>query len=407
MTLKHFISFLILILTPLLYGQAKYESFLIENDIHRQAEKGAILIDYYRENNIDSLKIISIDVIEFGKRKKNDFAIAVGLNGYGKYAMLTGKVESGLTCFKKSLHYFEKQEDYSNVSILLNEIGNAYLLHGELYNALESFRTSLKVGVHSSDNTDAFNGELGMSKCFFALGDTLKGLKILTTYKNKALNLEKYESAAIASAYLSTIEQDRGNDRDSRLYLEESIAYGEKSTSIVQLANSYTNKAILYFQLDEADSSLLFFNKALYKRQEIGRPRLIVESYFNLASYYIFIEDYPKAITMVSESIDLAETNELLLDEFDGVELLAYIYEEQNDTKNLLVAERRMVGLSEAKEKRELMDEEWSNYIASIKFGGSVSPSNSEKTTPSYAWMIILSIIGVIGVKGLLKRKKS
>jgi len=405
MIVKHFIPFLIFILPTLLYGQTKYESFLIENDIYRQAEKGAVLIDYYRENNVDSLKIISIDLIEFGKRKKNDFAMAIGLNGYGKYAILTGKVESGLICFKKSLHYFEKQEDYSNVSILLNEIGNAYLLHGEIYNALESFRISLKVGAHSPEYTDAFNGEIGMSKCFFALGDTIKGLQLLIGYKNKALMNSKYESAAIASAYLSTIEQDRDNVKDSQLYLEESIAYGEKSKSLVQLANSLTNKAILCFQLDKVDSSLVFFEDALNKRQQLGRPRLIVESYFNLASFYVFNEDYPQAISMISESIELARKNELLLDEYDGTELLAYIYEEQNDFENLTLVKQNMIALSEAKEKRALIDEEWSNYIESIQLEKIAEPLQNKKKTPSYVWVIILSIIVVIGVKGLLKRK--
>lgn len=372
-----------------LNSQVEYKDFLAEEKVSRQSEIGSNLIERYRVDDLDSLKIISIDLIEIGKRNQNEYCLAKGFFGFGVYNVLAGSEEAGVSSLKKALEYFRSKEDWSMVSQIFKDIGNGHLVEGEYYNAIELFKTSIDFGKLSNEPTDIFNGEIGLAECYLSLGDTVKGYSFLLSFKKKAIKYHRFEAASIAAARLSTLEQDSDHLYESMLYLKESIQLGGKLKSKLQKSNCITNKAILYFNMGKIDSSLICFNEALKIKSELNRPKQISEAYFNLSSYYILIGDLEEAEIMVSKSIETAKNNGFIIEEYDGVELLLYINKELNEESEILKAKEILKGLSDQLEKNKKIDSNLMAYVNGIKTE-KVKKGTEKNTSSSYMWFFLL-----------------
>lgn len=384
-------------------SQISYTSFLSEKNEIVQAEIAYELLENYRVNDLDSLKIVSVDLIEIGERNSNQFAIATGLSGFGSYCILSGSVKPGIDNLKIALKYFEKNEDWSHVSQIFNEIGNAYLMIGEFNSAIEAYSMSLEIGELSDDETDAFSGEIGLGKAYVAIGDTTNGVSSVSSYKMKAVELNKYEAAANASSFLSTIAQDRGDLEKSLEYLEESLRYGKMYNSKLVISHGLTNKAILFIYMQKIDSSLILFEQALELRKELNRPRQIVEAYYNLSNYYMVVEDYSEAMKQANISIQIAQENQLVVDEYDALELLSEIYGELNQQEKTEEVERRMGLLKVKLEKKTDVDEELINYINEINtLEVDSTEVKNQSSSRNYLWLLLLIPVGIF----FLRRKK-
>lgn len=381
-----------------LNSQVEYNDFLAEEKVSRQSEIGSNLIERYRVDDLDSLKIISIDLIEIGKRNRNEYCLAKGFFGYGVYNVLTGSVEAGVSSLKKALEYFRSKEDWSMVSQIFKDIGNGYLVEGEYYNAIELFKTSIDFGGLSNEPTDKFNGEIGLAECYLSLGDTVKGYSLLLSFKKKAVENYRFEAASIAAARLSTLEQDSDHLNESMVYLKESIQLGSKLKSKLQKSNCITNKAILYFNMGKVDSSLICFNQALKMKSELNRPKQISEAYFNLSSYYILIGNLEEAEIMILKSIEIAKINGFLVEEYDGVELLLYINKERNEDSKILKSERILKEISDQLEKNKKIDNNLITYVSDIKTE-KLKQGMIKNRSSSYVWLILLFPLVLLFVK--------
>lgn len=164
------------------FSQNSYDDFKKEINIDRKAEICLELNYLYVRRDLDSLKIVGVELMLDAAETKNKFAEAVAEWMLGDFQIRTGLTESGLENLRKSLGYFEKQENYTLSSELYNTIGHALLIVGEYDEAKIAYETSLKQGGYSSDVTAAFNGELGLGHVYLALNDTVEALNLVIHY---------------------------------------------------------------------------------------------------------------------------------------------------------------------------------------------------------------------------------
>jgi len=385
-------------------SQVSYQQYENERDLHKKTEVAYFLLNEYSMNSLDSLRMISTELILLGKENNIDYSISTGEFGLGSFFLRTGKQHKAIEFLKSSLVYFKSIGDYQLVSEILNEIGNSYAINGEYTNAIESYISSMDFGSISTDETASFNGEIGLAKAYFSLGDTLKGESTLASYIKECIKFEKYQSISNAYGYLGMIEQDKGNEEESMSFLDKSIFYGLKSNSKIQLSHIYTNKAIVFFSVEEYDSSLVFFKKALELRKELRRPRQVCESYFNLASFFIERGDLEQAIKEVNSSIALAKSNSLIQDEYDGVELLEYIYGENGDS---IAQKKQSVLLHDLKlqleEKKEL-DSDLVDYITEVEASLPKEKEVSQNDGRNKSWMLVAGIFIIVLAGGVIGR---
>ncbi len=400
-----YLSFVLIFINfTYVFGQVTYQQYEEEKDLYKKTEIAYTLICDYEMNNLDSSRLLATQLILLGKENGFEYSIAMGEYGVGSYYLRTGKQEKAIPFLKSALVYFKSKEDYKIVSEILNEIGNSYAMNGEYTNAIESYISSMDFGFISNDETAAFNGQIGLAKAYFSLGDTLKGETAMMAYIKSCVKHEKYQSISNAYSYLGMIEQDKGNLNESINLIDKSIYYGLKSDSKLQLSHVYTNKAIIFFSIEEYDSSLIFFEKALELRKELSRPRQICEAYFNLASYYIERGDYSQAIIEIEKSILMAQGNGLLQDEYDGVELLEFIYDEIGDDKAKEEQSALLGELSFKMEDKKRLNKDLVSYIDEIESSLPSEGSAKKENVENKSWMLIAGGVIIILAGGVLGR---
>jgi tetratricopeptide (TPR) repeat protein len=312
-----------------LHGQVTYSQFTQQSDLKVKSEMALELWNEYSRSDLDSLKVLAVDLLLLASEKKHGFARAVGRRILGSYLYRSGKVDQGLEFLMLARDYFEKKEDYTIASEIWNDIGHSFLLNGAYVKARKAYNKSLLFGEKSFDVTASFNAKLGLGRSYIMEGDTSTGMRLLHSYKQKSLEHDKYEAAADVFAYMAMIEQEMGNRLLSREYFDKSITYSKMSDSKVHLAHSYANLGIRHYNSGDYDSSLFYFEKSLELRLELKTTRPILEAYYNLGFFYLDRNDSDQALLHFETGRVLAEKHNYWVDVVDFLGELIPIYEER------------------------------------------------------------------------------
>jgi tetratricopeptide (TPR) repeat protein len=394
-------------------GQRTFSDFLYEQDIFKKSEIALFLTNEYLRNDLDSLKILSVGLLLEAADKKNKFARAVGYASLGSYQIRTGEIESGIHHLKQSKKHFELKRDYTLLSSTANEIGNAYVMMGKYHLAIDAYLESLQYGKNAKDETEAFNAKMGLGRAYYASGDTALGIMTILQYKNKAIEHNKFESAANAYAFLGQIEMDRENFVLSREFYEKNLEMCAKSSSKIQLSHSFNNKAILHFNVGELDSCLHYFKKALQLRMVINNKKGVAESYFNIASYYLETGDTNNALVYFNESVATASSNYLLADEKDALEEMLSIFENLSNPQELTRVQKRLDELNHTIQSRSAVDKQIIDYtemvVGNTEMLYSKESNNDASFYYDYLWLLIvgtfLTLIYLVLKKVIRKRE--
>ena len=377
-------------------GQSNYSEFLNESDEHKKAEIGLELIEYYTRKDVDSLKVIAAELLMSDSDEEVELSKVVGDYSLGVYFSRKGQIKEGVECLKRSLHYFQRRMDFDNSSLILNQLGNSYVLDGEYMNAIQFYIKSLDVGLRAVDEEYQYVGKIGLSKSYFFLGDTVKGISMMLQYKNDALKFGRFEAAANAFSILGMVELDRGEIQKSLQFFEKSIALGLKSKSLMQLSHVYTNKAIVFFTIDELDSSLVYFEKALKTRVKLNNPRQITEAYFNLTSYYTEQGLYEEALVPAHATLNIAIENNLIVDEVDAYDLLKEIYAGLGEVEQLAKLKTKQDAVKLELDNKQQLDKELIEYLQQLSNEPTERKIKSEIASKKPIWIIGLLIVFIL-----------
>ena len=402
---KIFHLFLLLTVSFTAKSQSTYNDYINETAINRKAEICLDLNNLYIRRDIDSLKIVGIELMLEAAETKNRFAEAVAEWMLGTYQIRVGATKNGLENLKYALNFFEKKEDYTLISELYNHIGHGFLLLGEYDEAVISYRESLKQGELSPDETAIFNAELGLGRAYIQLGDTALAMKLISHYRDESIRLSKYEAASDALAYMGMIEYDRGSIELARELYLKSMETSLKSNSLVHLSHAQTNQAIVLFSLGKLDSSLHYFNESLRLRIQLNNIRPIIESYFNLGNYYEGISDTLEAERYYLISRKLSIENHFVADHLDAVDALLLMYDGNYDEIQLNLWQDEMDSLKSQLKTQRGVDDEILEYALSAypKKEASVIANNNVKGI----YIVPVLIICIVLVFFILKKRKN
>lgn len=387
-------------------AQNSFRDFEREKDINKKGEIGLYLWNEYLRNDIDSLKILAVELMLSAAEEKSTFAKTVGNFALGSYLIRNGKIADGIFQLRESEKYFAQKEDYTILSETYNEIGNGYFLAGEYHKAIKSYLESLRYGNLSPDITAAFNAKIGLGKSYCAIGDTAVAILTVEKYKSEAIKLLKFEAAADAYAFLAQIEDDRKNVDLAREYFDKSIVFSAKSKSIVHLSHAYANKAIRDFGLGEMDSSLFYFEKSLALRKQINHWKGIVEGYYNLGYYYFENGDYKMSEEFYNKSVVLARKKNFKGDELDALVDMQPLYKALNNLTELARIEKRIFQLKAEMESDESADQEIIAYAQKVLLEANVEDEAEMTKGKSYlnVWLIGSGLL-LLGIF-ILRRKR-
>lgn len=307
-------------------SQVSYNELLRETDYELKVEKASRQSYKFGVNDIDSLLILSNYLLV---NNSNDLLYQIGKRSLGSYCVKAGFQERGRKYLIESSNSFNELGEIALNSEALNEIGNSYFLSGEGRLAIESYLLSMDIGEESQDLTSHYNGMLGLAKVYCSVGDTILGLQFAESFISNALDDDKYEALADGYAFLGMIYFDLGEAYKAKNYYKQSLYYSKMSGSRLHLAHAFNNRAIIDYQSNQLDSSYFYFNKSLGLRKSIGNTKSVVESYFNLGSYFIGIEQVDVGVKYIDSSRVLSNKLGFLQDEIDALEMLD-LYSDSN-----------------------------------------------------------------------------
>lgn len=300
-------------------AQLSIKSFEQASGVEERLEVGTRLSYKYGVNYLDSLMILSNLLINSAD---SDLERSLSRRVLGSYLVKSGQLDASRVALVRALKLLGVRKDFKLKSEILNEIGNSYFLSGDGRLAIEAYLLSINVGEGSADETSFYNGMLGAGKAFCMAGDTTEGLLYVNQFIKMAKKDNKHEALADSYAFLGMIQMENGEKSKSNWSYKQSLYNSQLSGSKLHLAHSFTNRAILDYQNNVLDSSLCFFEKSLKLRKEIGNSKTIVESYFNLANYYLGLDDVDQAIEQLKLSERMALKFGFIQDELDAIELI-------------------------------------------------------------------------------------
>jgi len=93
-----------------------------------------------------------------------------------------------------------------------------------------------------------------------------------------------------------------------------SIVLNQKIENKNAIMNLYTNIGMVYTDLNQIETALLYFRKSLMIRREFGDKQLIVTGLLNMATPLQKLERYDESIKMVDEALEFSKLlNEIRL----------------------------------------------------------------------------------------------
>lgn len=360
-----FVFLLILNFQDILYSQEIFsEEFLTDEEFSNRLSKELSQMNSedrfnYVSDLLDELIMNRIDRIVILNELYSDWVnstleVALLKLSKGCFMYRTGEIDSAVIYLNHSSEILRENGRFQLSSESYNELGNAYFTGGRLNMAVNSYLNSLKVGHDSDDETAKFNAFLGLGRSYCAAGDTVIGVKLLNEYLRRSRELKKMEASSDACGALAVIYQDIGDKQMSDYYYKKGHEYSSKSDSRSMQSNSLTNRAIVAFNSGKVDSAYLFFQNALQLRVSLGSSRPIVDSYFNLASFKIMLNEYTSAKSYIDTAMMIADENGLTIEQMDLTELLMEVLDREN---NQTEVEKLRIQLDSMRNAQEINSE--------------------------------------------------
>lgn len=367
------------------FSQTSFWTFEQEENIDKKALLAVDLHDRYLREDIDSIKIIGAKLLF--EDSLSSFAKFTAFRLLGAYYLRKGLMTRSLQLLKSSANYFEEVQDYDQASETLNHLGHALFLMGEYDESKLSYNRSLRLGKLGNDASSAFNALLGLGKVNVAVGDTLRGEYYIKEYKRRALELKKFEAVADAYGFLGMVADEKGNRSLAHEYYLKSFNYSMRTNSKIHMSHAFTNRAIVYFDNGELAKSLEMFEKALKTRTDLNNGKTIIESYYNLASYYQQLDDRANSLKYYYLAENLANEEGFIVEELDAINAIFSTHFEILDAPRLRT---RKLELEKTLKDREGVDEE---IIEGLIDQAEVSNSETKATRE---WKLIYAIAFIV-----------
>ncbi|MDI6916770.1 MAG: tetratricopeptide repeat protein, partial [Thermoplasmatales archaeon] len=184
--------------------------------------------------------------------------------------------------------------------------GDIYSLKGELNNAIDSYRRSLKLCEKIKDNTGTAKSYLKIGDIYWmksewdtSLGMFNRGLNMSKKINNPELTAEGYHG--LGKTYWRKGELDL-----AKKYFN--LCFKHTVDNDLLLAKNYTGLGTINMDQGRYDTAITLYNKALKYFDEIGKKYETIRMYNNLAVTYARKKEYNKAVEYHVKQISLAES---------------------------------------------------------------------------------------------------
>lgn len=367
------------------------EELIDEKNLDRRIEMWSESKAFIVRNNLDSLKIMGLELME----TKNEILIGYGRSTLGSYYIRTNNIPRGISLLKLACEDFRDDGRDIFVSQTENEIGNAYYFMGNYNQAAEHYKASLVFGESTSDPSSSYNGMHGFGRSLCASGDSIRGKLFVQKFLEYCLRDNKFGSAADACGYLGMIAGVEGKIELMSAYYSRAARYALKTGTKIDRANAYTNRAISAYYKGNVNLTIQYFEFARKLREEIGETRPIAESLYNLGVLYSETAELEKAKYYAETGEKLSSDSGLKEMQLECLILLLEIEGKRNNSQVLDKIQRDINRLQNELSSMKNIE------VGIVDSVIAITGINKEETTKSNLLHIVAFFL-VVGSAGLL-----
>jgi tetratricopeptide (TPR) repeat protein len=252
---------------------------ITENMMHNDWKK----YQYFQYNLIN--KLLSENL-----RKKDSESLkqhlASALNNLGFIQAEMGEVDQALDLFKRSLKIRKEIGDEDGMSTNYNNIGGAYEGVGEIEKALKYYHKSLAIRKKLGNKVGVATMYNNIGAVLYQQGEIEASLE----YHHKSLMLRDKigDKVGMATSYnnMAHILSTQGENKQSLEYHKKSLQINEEIGDREGMAYSYNNIGLVYDNLGQKEKSITYLLKSLEIQEELQNLRMLASLYSNIGMYY-------------------------------------------------------------------------------------------------------------------------
>ena len=275
---------------------------------------------YYWERNPDSCIYYSYQLIELGRKTKNETAEAIGYrrigSAYNNKSNFAGAIENLLIALK----IFERLKDSSMIANSYNHLGNVNRNIGKNDLAIRYYKSCLLIGekVNNVESQMLASMNLGSTYADENKLDSALYFEQKAFYLNRQLN--NGVELDVIFYLLGSIHEKLGEKDVAKSYFNRSVAIAVKDRDMKPASLAYNGLAKLYIESGQLDSSIHFARQALFSAQQsmyvrsiLPASNLLAQAFekrkqYDSAFYYQKISIAAKDSLSNNEKIQQAET---------------------------------------------------------------------------------------------------
>ncbi len=219
-----------------------------------------------------------------------------------------GQKNNAKSALDQSLELYTALDDDNGVGKSLHELGHFHYSFGEDEKALEYYHEALAIQEDQED-------EKGMSDSYFRMGlaqlsiDKGVALRLLDASKELKEKIGDHRGLAKVGISLGVLNEENGNFQTALEYYRQSLEANTKHNDKRVASILYNNLGIVFLDLKEMDSAVVYHKKALSLRKDLGNETGVVQSLMNIGEVYQVEKDFHNGMDYFHKAKKLSDSN--------------------------------------------------------------------------------------------------
>lgn len=288
----------------------------------------------------------------------------------GIYNVL-GIPDSVIYYYEKSLVYRKEIKWEKGIAISISNIGQGYLLKGNLKEAMKHMLEAANIAEEIHDSLILASTYNNLGLVYKTSRDYDKAL----LYFTKAFEIKKrktdpnnsvdIKSLATTILNLGMVHNFKGQDVISKSYYEDALGKFKSIDYLPGQAMCYNNLGVLYYNMKDYPAALKANLNSLEIKKALGDEMGMASSYINIGADYFIMNNVKKAKENHFKALELIEKNDLREERVILFEAISKDFEFEGDLKNALHYYKKFEAIKDTllnSEKSEQMTEMQTKY---------------------------------------------
>lgn len=246
--------------------------------------------------------------LETSLTNNDSIQIAYAYNNLGDAFMLTGNVPLALEYAMNSLNTFEKLDNLTGLAYGYVNLALVYRLNKEYSESLRYFTLARDIRVQQDDKNGLAYLLLEFASTYKALGNLDLAMEFYEKSYQQHLAIKNESYAAYSLNGIADIHYLNGNYEQALKYYKQSLTLNQERNKRYALIDDYFGLALVHAQLGNREEGEFALNAALEAAAKMDLAKEILKVHENFATFYQILNDYKMATSSMDKFLTLYDS---------------------------------------------------------------------------------------------------